>query len=218
MAKNRRKPSKAASRPAAAKKSAPKRDRGPTRDERIAAERAARRRRELRFRVLVALVVLLVVGGLAFRTVQGRRASERRVAAVTEGSCRFDRKSDPGGRTHVATPRFAVNPPTGGAHLASAVTPRSYQEPPEDGSLVHALEHGDIVIWYRPDISPESTAVLERIADRYSDDVLLVPRAQLPTPIAASGWHRRIQCQEAEERSLSRFVTQYRNASPEGQG
>lgn len=217
MAKKRRRPSKAATRPAAAKKAAPKRDRGPTRDERIAAERAARRRRELRFRVLVTLAVVLVVGGLVYRTVQGRRASERRVAAVTEGSCRFDRRSDPGGRSHVASPSFAVNPPTGGSHLAEAVPPRRYQEPPQDGSVVHALEHGDIVIWHRPDISPETAEIIERVADRYSDDVLVVPRPQLPTPVAASAWQRRIQCQEAEERALSRFVTQYRNASPEAQ-
>lgn len=57
---------------------------------------------------------------------------------------------DPG-RNHVPHGQrleFKFNPPTGGDHYADWITKGFYDEPREDGSLVHSLEHGYIIINY----------------------------------------------------------------------
>lgn len=210
MAKSKRRPAKKAAQ--APQKQPSTGVRRPTREERWQAERQARRRRQMRNRVIVTVVVVALIGVLAARVVQGRRASERRVAAVTQGSCRFDRRSD-SGRGHVPAPVFTVNPPSGGDHLAQVVGPRRYREAPEDGSVVHALEHGDIVIWHEPQLDGDAT--IGRVADAFPEDVLIVPRPDLPTPVVATAWQRRLLCDAVEETSLRRFVTQYRNSAPE---
>lgn len=55
------------------------------------------------------------------------------------------------GRDHVPHGQkvdYKFNPPTGGNHYADWITKEFYDEPREDGSLVHSLEHGYVVINY----------------------------------------------------------------------
>lgn len=55
------------------------------------------------------------------------------------------------GRNHIphGNPTdYKFNPPTGGDHYADWITKGFYDEPREDGSLVHSLEHGYVVINY----------------------------------------------------------------------
>jgi hypothetical protein len=43
---------------------------------------------------------------------------------------------------------FNSNPPTSGDHYDAWITKGFYNEPREDGYLVHSLEHGYIIMWY----------------------------------------------------------------------
>lgn len=43
---------------------------------------------------------------------------------------------------------FQFNPPTSGDHFASWITKGFYDEPRDDGNLVHSQEHGYVIIWY----------------------------------------------------------------------
>jgi hypothetical protein len=55
------------------------------------------------------------------------------------------------GRNHVdegSKVEYKFNPPTSGDHYASWISKGFYDIPRVDGSLVHSLEHGYIVIWY----------------------------------------------------------------------
>lgn len=47
---------------------------------------------------------------------------------------------------------------------------------PPDGQVVHALEHGDIAIWYRQGATPEVVEALRKLNDNRPDDVLILPR------------------------------------------
>lgn len=55
------------------------------------------------------------------------------------------------GRNHIphgSKTNYKFNPPTGGDHYADWITKGFYDEPREDGSLVHSLEHGYVIINY----------------------------------------------------------------------
>lgn len=55
------------------------------------------------------------------------------------------------GRNHVPHGQkvdYKFNPPTGGDHYADWITKGFYEEPRDDGSIVHSLEHGYVVINY----------------------------------------------------------------------
>ncbi len=203
-----------------AKKAAPRERSRPTQAERFAAAERARRRKTLRTRALIAGVIILLVGSLAAFMIRNRLASSRLISQLEAGSCEFDRRADPTApepNNHVPTPVYEVNPPAGGNHLVTPSPARIYtaENTPPDGQLVHSLEHGFVVIWYRPDLPDEAQAQLREVTEKHAKDVLLVPRPSLPMPVAATAWERRLLCDSVEVPALDRFVTSYRNKGPE---
>ena len=188
------------------------------RAERIEAQRQAERRRSQLIRVGVIVLVVALLAGLVAWQVLNRRSSQRAIAAMTEDTCRYDTETDPG-RTgeHIANPTFRVNPPSGGVHTPAVARAGVYTaaNTPPDGQLVHSLEHGYVVIWHQPDVSAEELAQLREIAEDNEDDILLVERANLPVPAAATAWQRRLLCDEVETDSLRLFVDAYVGKGPE---
>lgn len=220
MAKKNRKQRQAARAAAGTTTSRPatvrERPRQPTQAERFEAQRRARRRRALRTRFIVGAVAVLAAGGLLFNWASDRRQSQRLISSLEAGSCDFDRDTDPG-RDHIASPTFRVDPPSGGDHLAAPASAGTYQvgNVPGDGNLVHSLEHGFVILWHRPDVADAQLDQLLGVAEPYERDVLVVPRASLPTAVAATAWHKRLQCPSLEPDVLSRFVEEFRNDGPE---
>ena len=86
---------------------------------------------------------------------------------------------------------------------------------PSDGQIVHALEHGYVALWYRPDVAGDTVESLRGLRNKFERDVLLMPRPNLPVMVAATAWHHRLVCDTAEPESLRRFVAAYRNKGPE---
>ena len=193
---------------------------GPTRAERLAAAERARRRRALRNRAMVAGVVLLIIGAVVAVVLSNRKSSEETISRLEAGSCQFDRQSDRddgAGRNHVPNPTYSVNPPAGGNHDPQAAAAGNYtgQATPPDGQIVHAMEHGYIVFWYRPDLPDDAQTRLRDVFSRHAGDVLLVPRPSLPTPVAATSWERRLLCQDVDVAALDLFVSEFRDEGPE---
>ncbi len=196
---------------------------GPTRSERLAAAEAARRRKESRTRALVVGGLVAVLALLTVTIVNSRRSNDRVVSDLqASGNCKYDSKSDSDagpGKNHISGDlTYKVNPPAGGNHNPTAAPPGVFTaaDTPPDGQIVHALEHGYVTIWYRPDVDAATLGSLTSLAQRYDRDVLLAPRASMTAvPVAATAWHRRLLCQRPDSAALERFVTAYRNKGPE---
>ena len=137
---------------------------------------------------------------------------------MTATGCRYDSRSDPG-TGDTGNTKFSVDPPSGGPHGASPAASRSYSsgEVPDDGAVVHALEHGRIAIWYRPDLPAPEIERLRSLLEVRDRMVLLVPRPSLSGPVAATAWRRRLLCPQPDVDSLARFVRTYANKGPEKQ-
>ena len=191
-----------------------------TREQRISDRRRAVRRRQRRNRLMIIVVVVIGIGAFGLNALAQRRSNQRLEAALTAGSCQVDGASDQDsgtGRNHVASPGFEINPPAGGNHTAQAASAGEFTggNVPPDGQIVHALEHGYIAFWYRPDTPAETLETLRGVRNDFDRDVLLVPRPNLPVPVAATAWHHRLLCDTAEPEALRRFVRAYRNKGPE---
>jgi hypothetical protein len=202
---------------------APRERTGPTRAERLAAAEAARRRKAARTRGLVAGGLVAVLALLTITIINSRRSNDRVVSRLEEsGACAYDSKTDSdsgAGRNHIAGDlTYKVNPPSGGNHNTSSSPPGVFtlENTPPDGQVVHSLEHGYVVIWYKPDLDAAGLEDLKELTGKYARDVLLVPRASLTeVPVAATAWHRRVLCQRADVGALEEFVKAYRNKGPE---
>jgi hypothetical protein len=209
---------------AAAKPAAPKqRERtGPTRAERLAAAEAARRRKAARNRARIAGGLVAVIALLAITIINSRRSNQRIISALeSSGNCEYDTRSDSDrgqGNNHVnGNVDYEVDPPSGGDHSPSPSPPGLFtiDNTPPDAQIVHSLEHGYIAIWHKIDLPTADMEALRELSNRYARDVLLVPRASLVQPVAATAWHRRLICERPDIEALDRFVKEYRNKGPE---
>ena len=155
-------------------------------------------RRNVRLGAMVLLFLVIVVGVNLARGSRGSKSdgapklSGPLRASLEQDGCTVDSKTDSGQR-HVSSVTYSVNPPAGGDHDPVPAPAGFYDtaNAPADAHLVHSLEHGFVIVWYRPGgVAPATLDGLHDLAGKHRW-VLVVPRPSLPTALAATSWHRR---------------------------
>jgi hypothetical protein len=124
------------------------------------------------------------------------------------------------GRNHTNGPyKYKTNPPTSGNHFEIPAADGAYTQAPNIGALVHELEHGRIVLWYRPDATPQLKGQLKALFDEDSFHMVLTPdETKMPYEVAASAWTRSITCPTVNDNTwdaLRLFRDRYRDQGPE---
>ncbi len=203
---------------------------------RLARKEEARRQREAlrrkmarrrRYRIgAAALAVVLVAGGITAYALT--RPEPFRVAGCSgvETIGALPPEED---RRHITSPvnspdlsTYPSVPPTSGPHAGTALPSGVYDQPQDIYRAIHSLEHGAVIVWYRPGLS---SADLQRIKDFYrspaaGDHVIVAPydypdqseAGQLPAgqQIALAAWHRLQTCERAHLGAVQAFVDGYR--------
>ena len=119
-------------------------------------------------------------------------------------------------------------PPTGGAHYSQWAAFGSYDAPVPWGFLVHAMEHGAIVLAYRCEPGPACAAIraeLEAIVVAREPDPLcrgdartryvLAPAPDLEWPIAVLAWEHLYTATCLDRPSIESFVDAHYGRGPE---
>jgi hypothetical protein len=103
-------------------------------------------------------------------------------------------KSNPAtSRDHIQDPNQKVNypqnPPTSGKHFAVPAEDGLYNgQPPQDTALVHALEHGRVVIWVKPSAPRDVRQKIRALFDEDTYQMIVVGRENMPYEVAATAW------------------------------
>ena len=128
----------------------------------------------------------------------GGSVSEQKVfdlnQAASAAGCEL--KSNKGtSRSHLTDPdkkvNYPQNPPTSGRHYQIPAEDGLYNgAPPKDTALVHALEHGRVIIWAKPSLPAEARKQLRALFDEDDYQMILVRRADMPYAVAATAWSR----------------------------
>ena len=123
------------------------------------------------------------------------------------------------GRNHVTEPvRYGSNPPHSGPHHPIPADDGIYDEPPRTEALVHSLEHGRIVMQFRPQVSDEVKGQLKSLYEEDPSHMLLVPNARMPHEVAATAWTKVLGCRKATPAvfdAIRAFRVRYRDRGPE---
>ena len=139
-----------------------------------------------------------------------------------KASGNFDHTTDPNERV-----KYKSNPPTSGRHFAVPADDGAYSTAPTDEQLVHNLEHGRVIIWFKPTLPKDTRADLKALFDEDTYQMVLVPRAKMPYEVAASAWNgtpepaglgRLLTCDRADPEmwdALRAFRDEHRSNGPE---
>jgi hypothetical protein len=153
----------------------------------------------------IAIVVVLSGGGgddgpgsAGNNFPEGGSISEQKVfdldQAASAAGCEL-KSNKATSRQHLQDPNQKVNypqnPPTSGKHFAVPAEDGLYNgTPPQDTALVHALEHGRVIIWAKPTLPADARAQLRALFDEDNYQMILVRRADMPYSVAATAWSR----------------------------
>lgn len=201
-----------------------------------AAAEAARRQQEAIRKRIIAGVVVALLAGLVIAIVVSQSGSKSKSTTATTAAaadpvgaaaaqCVSDQQGDPiasGGAIHVPPAKYTVDPPAGGNHDPVPAPAGFYTtgDAPSDAHIVHSQEHGYVVIWYHPNLPASEMAILHQVFNQHAKDLLVVPRASMAKPVAATAWlsdntRRRLLCGHADAGTLSNFVESFANKGPE---
>ncbi len=137
-------------------------------------------KREQRKKNVVTLLVALVVMGLVAALVVSERqkASGPVGVAADEANCGPKEEFEAPANDHVeeGTPvEYGTNPPTAGPHAASPGPTGFFDTPQAAETLVHNLEHGQIVLWFDPAAPPQVKDDLEAVVEKQRAATVATP-------------------------------------------
>jgi uncharacterized protein DUF3105 len=213
------------------------------RQERLERERAeaasAARRRRMGYVVAGALVAAVAVALVAIAMASGggsdsvsvasgkfpsagslpkRKETDLDAAAKAAGCTLKTLKSE--GRGHTTkTVKYKSEPPTSGAHNPVPAHDGAYTKNPGEEHLVHALEHGRAIIWFKPNAPASVRGSLKKLYDEDKALVILTPNARpMPYEVAATAWTQLLGCPKYSDRvpdAIRAFRDAYRLKGPE---
>lgn len=165
-----------------------------------------------------ALLVAVVVGALWWLS-SAREQEFTALAAEGRGALQSRVTTElSAGRDHVSgSPGYAHRFPTSGPHSPTWVEPGVYTDAQPRAQLVHALEHGNIVIYY----DEPGADVMDRLRqwaalyDRQWSGIVVVPARGLGESIVLTAWTKRLRLDPFEPAVAAAFIDAYRGRGPE---
>ena len=158
----------------------------------------------------IGAVLLVAVLGVALfaGNVFGSDAQAGMKTLVKNGTCVETDFKKSMGRQHTTDPRTKVvytqsDPPTSGKHYQSPPPLMIYDEPVPQWILLHALEHGNILVQYGNRVSPADRAALRAAVLSHREHTLMAPYPKLGKRVVYTAWQRMLSCQGFQEAALT---------------
>jgi hypothetical protein len=133
---------------------------------------------------------------------------------------------DPKG-IHTADPNEVIpyksEPPALGRHYQVPIEDNIYDEEQPVTHVVHALEHGRIIVWLRPDLPSDQLAQFKALYEEDPYHVIMLPRSEIKQPFAVSAWvgdttGHILRCNDVNDGTwdaIRAFKEKYRDKAPE---
>lgn len=168
----------------------------------------------------VVVLAVLVGGYFWWQSRQTAQAFEGLVAAGKASLAAREITYPDAGRGHSnigVSIVYATDPPTSGVHWPNWTEPGFYTRPEPKEKLVHALEHGNIVIYYdQPpaEVLSQIRAWQRRFTGAW-DGLVVVPKQGLGQTIELTAWIKLLRLETWDAALAAAFIDAYRGRGPE---
>lgn len=140
-------------------------------------------------------------------------------AAVKASGCTFSTPKSEGAGHTTEPQKYKSQPPTSGSHAPEPAHDAATLTSPTNEKLVHALEHGRVVYWFRPNAPASVKGALKKLYDENKDLVVLTPNEDpMPYEVAATAWEKSLTCPKYNDKvpdAFRAFRDEYRLKGPE---
>lgn len=171
--------------------------------------------------LLVATLVVVLAAAAYWALSVGRQESEfQKLAEAGKAALGGVITVRSEGRGHLRpgqTVTYRSDPPTSGIHNLTWIKPGVYDDPQLPTMLVHALEHGNIVIYYdRPDEAVLKTLrVWAGLFRGQWSGIVLNPRPGIGKAVVLTAWARIFRLDPFDAGAGAAFIDRYRGRGPE---
>lgn len=154
--------------------------------------------------------VFIVTGGILLLTKQDERLQRSLMGQEVEVE----------GKSHVPDGteiQYNSNPPAAGLHYGTTAHAGIYDKDkaPADGYLVHSLEHGAVILWYKSDLPQSQVEKLKKVFNESSGKKIMVPRKNLDVPVALTSWGWILKLKAIDEARIKEFIETNNDRAPE---
>lgn len=163
----------------------------------------------------VVLLTAVIIVGFSFSADKKATINEDRLSRPLMGEKIADM-----GSQHVkegeAHEPYNSNPPTSGPHIGNNVAGAGIKtEPVADELVLHSLEHGAAVVWYRDDLSENDVNRIKSAFQKASGKKIMLPRANLDVPVALTSWGYLLKLESIDEEKIIEFIETNNDRAPE---
>ncbi|MCX6751211.1 MAG: DUF3105 domain-containing protein [Candidatus Nomurabacteria bacterium] len=116
------------------------------------------------------------------------------------------------GATHSA---YNSNPPTSGPHWADVAGPGIKDEPIPDELVLHSMEHGAVVIWYKEGLEQSRVNRIKEVFNHFLGKKIMLPRKDLDVPVALTSWGYLLKLNTVDEQAMIEFMQTNSDRGPE---
>ncbi len=161
----------------------------------------------------VVLVTLVIIVGFSLLADKKGSKERERVSKPPIG----EEIMTPGSN-HVpdgTTVEYNSNPPTSGPMWGGLAGPGIKSEPVPDELVVHSMEHGAAVVWYKDDLIESDVAKIRSAFQSASGKKIMLPRKDLDVPVALTSWGYLLKLETIDEAKIKEFIETNNDRAPE---
>ena len=178
------------------------------REQELAREARAKRRRDFLRRTIIALVLGLLAWFFFFRSQPPTEIAGTRIMNFSSSGVNVHR---------TGSLEYETTPPVAGPHAPQPATCGTHAEQISDEEQVHTLEHGAVGIQYLPDLDAEQIAMIEELVSGYDTHVFSAPYPGMEPNVVVSSWGRKIELDSARTETIRAYIEAFRLKGPEKQ-
>jgi len=195
--------------------------------------KAARRSNMITIAIALVIAAAVTVFIISERSGDSDAPPAPEGVAASEAGCDEVEDHEEEGSNHVdagTNVDYETSPPTSGNHWPpeNVADPGFYPDAVDEESLVHNLEHGQIVIWYDPDASTQTQENLQGLVNSANDPdalpgsqptgpIIAVPYGDVPEgkSLVLTAWTHSQACSSYSLEAINDFREKFQGRGPE---
>ena len=162
---------------------------------------------------VIFLTLTIIIGGTWLSNKKGTENREK-LSKLLMGEKMTDE-----GAVHVARnkshPAYKSNPPTSGPHWADVAGPGIKTESVADELVLHSMEHGAAVVWYREGLEQTEIDRIKEAFNSASVKKIMLARKDLDVPVALTSWGYLLKLETVDETTIKEFIETNNDRAPE---